>query len=132
MEHKSTTLIPKNFSGNESSFSSVNQENSDSCSNHTILLEIKQILITYSIAEAVKKKGGSTRGLGIKKYPGFQGFPLTRMSSIMNAFINCKNLPPIKVKQYRQSKYFYIVDGRHRFATNIILNSTHILCEIVR
>mgnify|MGYP003335583533 CR=1 FL=1 len=121
MEHKSTTL--KN-----SSSGTVNQEKSK---RKSIRLEINQPLITDRIAEAVIEHGGSTKGLGIKKCPGFQGFPLTRMSSIMDAFTNGESLPPIKVKQYRQSRYYIIVDGRHRFATNIIFKSTHVMCEVV-
>ena len=91
-------------------------------------IPINNILITNPIADAIQGNGGNIVGLDLKKCPGDQGFSLNRMPKVLDAFMMGESLPPIKVRRWRNSNYYVIIDGRHRFSASIIFGCTHILC----
>ena len=81
-------------------------------------ISIYRILVTDPMMRAVTDASGSTHGF--KRQPGPQGFRLTRMTQDQNM------TEPITVKRYRNTEYFEILDGRHRFVKHILLGEENI------
>ncbi len=74
-------------------------------------VSIKSIFLTDPIFKAIKKLNPDFKPSGFKKEPGNQGFVLHKLNQSQNLSL------PITVKKYgKDSKYYSIVDGRHRFA----------------
>jgi len=75
-------------------------------------ISIYRVLVTEPMMRAVIEAGGST--WGFKRQPGPQGIRLTRMTQ-------CQNMAePLRVKRYRNTEYFEILDGRHRFVKHVL------------
>ena len=81
-------------------------------------ISIYRILVTDPMMRAVIDASGSTHGF--KRQPGPQGFRLTRMTQDQNM------AEPIIVKRYKNTEYFEILDGRHRFVKHILLGEDNI------
>lgn len=79
-------------------------------------IDLHSILLTKPIVDAAMTMNPSFQPVGFKALPKslFQGFPLSRINTIRNS--NLYTLPPIHVRRFRGTKYYEIIDGRHRFA----------------
>lgn len=84
---------------------------------------LEQILMTKPISSAIQATGQSAPR-GFKGDPRPHGFALSRMHEVLPAMQSGLAIPPIVVKRVATVygvPYFSIEDGRHRFASSIIL-----------
>lgn len=86
-------------------------------------IPILNILMDPHIEEAVNKANVKLPE-GFIRDPDPTGFKLNKMQFVLSAMKNGIPLPPISVKIYdtiNDKTYYSIIDGRHRFASSIIL-----------
>lgn len=81
-------------------------------------VSIYRIMVTDPMVRAVKEASGSVHGF--KRQPGHQGLRLTRMTQSQDMD------EPIIVKRYRNTEYFEVLDGRHRFVKHILCGRDNI------
>jgi hypothetical protein len=91
---------------------------------NAIDIPIEQILITKPIEDAAKKRGTVLKGF--KRQPGSQGYALTRTDRACEGIAGRVKLPPVWLRPYKQTGYYEIIDGRHRFVASCMAGHTHI------
>ncbi len=89
-------------------------------------INVKTILVTKPIINAIRSMRNSSNIKGFKKDPNPSGFKLSRLA-------NAHNLSkPISVKSLTPgSKYYSIINGRHRFAKLVALGEDTISVNII-
>ena len=85
-----------------------------------ILLDQGMIVKIKSLCdvEAKRKK--------LKKLPNSQTFNLTKIDLVSKDFEIKKPLDPINIKNYKNTKYYEIIDGRHRYVLSLSNGYSHI------
>ena len=99
-------------------------------------IDIRQILLTPEVIEAVKQYGVNLKGKGFKMDKPSRGFvaPLNRLLEMEDAFDSDIDLPPMEVRfsiVFNNVKYYSVLDGRHRFAMSIIKGLATVPVKIV-
>jgi len=104
-------------------------------------IPVKEILISKPIATAVTASGGSISGMGFKADPKPAPAPLNRMEnyfyetpSMVEAMKSGAKFPPIEVyvsKTVGDTTYYTIIQGRHRFASSIVVGYSHVPAKVI-
>lgn len=88
-------------------------------------ISVKSILITKPIVNAIKKLNPEFKPTGFKAQPGEQGFALHKLNQSQNLSL------PISIEKYKNTNYYSIIDGRHRFAKAVARGNNNIVVNIV-
>jgi len=71
------------------------------------------------------------KGNGIKRFKNELMIPLNKWDKVQKDFKDKKELDPIKIKKFKKSKYYEIIDGRHRCVLSHYFGYTHIPCNLL-
>ena len=93
-------------------------------------VDVKKILLTDPIIKAIKTINPGIKLQGFGKYPGEQGFALPRIDENLEKRAEGTAPPAIVVKPYKETKYYTIQDGRHRFAIAVANGESEIEATI--
>jgi hypothetical protein len=89
-------------------------------------IPITSVFLTDPIFKAIKELNPDFKPKGFKKEPGNHGFKLHKLAESQNLSI------PISVKPYtKNSAYYSIINGRHRFAKLVARGNNNITVKIV-
>jgi len=108
-------------------------------------IPLKKIIIDNSIVNALKRKNSK---FNIEKFSvdkGVEVGDLTRLDNVLDSIIKGVHLQPVKlsqvkiyvpphkriVKSINYRSMYYIIDGRHRIASNILLNRENIDAHVI-
>lgn len=95
-----------------------------------VKVNVKNILLTDPIIKAIKTINPGLKLEGFGKYPGEQGFTLPRIDENLQKREEGTDAPAITLKPYKQTKYYTIQDGRHRFAIAVAKGESEIEATI--
>lgn len=89
-------------------------------------IPITSVFLTDPIFKAIKELNPDFKPKGFKKEPGNHGFKLHKIAESQNLSI------PISVKPYsKNSSYYSIIDGRHRFAKMVARGNSTITVNVI-
>ena len=74
--------------------------------------------------------GDNCKGSNIKKFKNGDVIPLNKWEKVFNDFDSGKALDPVKVKRYKTSDYYEVIDGRHRCILSHYKGYNHIPCNV--
>ncbi len=95
------------------------------------VVPIQNILFDLGMKEKVKEYCDD-RGKEMKiKVLKRDNLPLNKWEKVLFDIQNKKPLDPIKVKKYKDTVYYEIIDGRHRVVTSLFKNFTHVPIIII-
>ena len=85
-----------------------------------ILIEINKILFDPGMKKKVKELC-NMRGfeLGIKSAQNMEGFDLNKFDVVYKNINDNMPLDPVMIKQYKQTKYYTVIQGRHRIVASL-------------
>jgi len=72
----------------------------------------------------------SLNSSNIKKFKNGNIIPLSKWDKVSNDFDSNKPLDPIKVKPFKQTDYYEVIDGRHRCMVSHHNGHTHVPCNV--
>ena len=90
-----------------------------------VTIPITKITLTKPIIEAIKSMRPSLQITGFKMDSNPPGFRLSRLNQPQNMS------KPIQVKQIRNTGYYTIIDGRHRFAKLVALGEDTVTVDVI-
>ena len=96
-----------------------------------VIINLKDIILDRSMYLFIKHNfDDKVKNKGFKVIKNDNSLPLHKWESVKNDIENHKALDPIKIKQFKTTKYYEIIDGRHRYVSSIYNDFTHIPCII--
>ena len=96
-----------------------------------VIIDLKNIVLDRSMFLFIKHNfDDKVKNKGFKVIKNDNSLPLNKWESVKNDIENHKALDPIKIKQFKTTKYYEIIDGRHRYVSSIYNDFTHIPCII--
>lgn len=96
-----------------------------------VIINLKDIILDRSMFLFIKHNfDDKVKNKGFKVIKNDNSLPLHKWESVKNDIENHKALDPIKIKQFKTTKYYEIIDGRHRYVSSIYNDFTHIPCII--
>ena len=96
-----------------------------------VIIDVKDIILDRSMFLFIKHNfDDKVKNKGFKVIKNDNSLPLNKWESVKNDIENHKALDPIKIKQFKTTKYYEIIDGRHRYVSSIYNDFTHIPCII--
>lgn len=90
-----------------------------------VTIPITKITITKPIIDAIKSMRPDLKISGFKMDPNPPGFRLSRLNQPQNMS------KPIQVKEIKNTGYYTIMDGRHRFAKLISLGEDTVTVDVI-
>lgn len=95
------------------------------------LIPIWKIILDKGMEEKAKEVCDDTcKGSNIKKFKNGTIIPLSKWDKVTNDFDSNKALDPIKVKPFKKSDYYEVIDGRHRCMVSHYNGYTHVPCNV--
>jgi hypothetical protein len=96
-----------------------------------VIIPIWKIILDKGMEEKAKEVCDDTcKGSNIKKFKNGNIIPLSKWDKVSNDFDSNKPLDPIKVKPFKQSDYYEVIDGRHRCMVSHHNGHTHVPCNV--
>ena len=96
-----------------------------------VIINLKDIILDRSMFLFIKHNfDDKVKNKGFKVIKNDNSLPLHKWENVKNDIENHKALDPIKIKQFKTTKYYEIIDGRHRYVSSIYNDFTHIPCII--
>lgn len=80
------------------------------------------------VAIANEKCDDICKNKNIKKFKTGELIPMKKWDKVYHDFENKKPLDPVKVKRFKTTEYYEIIDGRHRCILSHYSGFTHIPC----
>ena len=95
-------------------------------------IPIENILFDRGMVKKVNEVcSGAAKQKGIKVLQR-NGFSLSKWDSVLKNIKDCKPLDPIIVKQFKKTKYYEVIDGRHRAVVSLYEHFTHVPVIIIK
>ena len=96
-----------------------------------VIIPIWKIILDKGMEEKAKEVCDDTcKGSNIKKFKNGNFIPLSKWDKVSNDFDSNKPLDPIKVKPFKQTDYYEVIDGRHRCMVSHHNGHTHVPCNV--
>jgi hypothetical protein len=96
-----------------------------------VIIPIWKIILDKGMEEKAKEVCDDTcKGSNIKKFKNGNIIPLSKWDKVSNDFDSNKPLDPIKVKPFKQTDYYEVIDGRHRCMVSHHNGHTHVPCNV--
>jgi hypothetical protein len=96
-----------------------------------VIIPIWKIILDKGMEEKAKEVCDDTcKGSNIKKFKDGNVIPLSKWDKVSNDFDSNKSLDPIKVKPFKQTDYYEVIDGRHRCMVSHYNGHTHVPCNV--
>jgi len=96
-----------------------------------VIIPIWKIILDKGMEEKAKELCDDTcKGSNIKKFKNGNIIPLSKWDKVSNDFDSNKPLDPIKVKPFKQTDYYEVIDGRHRCMVSHHNGHTHVPCNV--
>ena len=90
------------------------------------LIPIENILFDQGMVKKVNEVcSAAAKEKGIKVLQR-ERFPLFKWDSVLKNIKDSKPLDPIKVKQFKETKYYEVIEGRHRVVVSLSVDFTHV------
>lgn len=96
-----------------------------------VIIPIWKIIFDKGMNQKAKELcDDNCKNKNIKKFKNGDVSPLNKWEKVINDFDSNTPLDPIKVKRYKESDYYEVIDGRHRCMISHYYNYTYIPCNI--
>jgi len=97
-----------------------------------IIIQLNLILLDKSMSSFIRENfDDKMKNKGYKLLKNDNASPLYKWEKVLKDITDNIALDPIKVKPFKMTKYYEIIDGRHRFVSSIFNDYTHIPCIIL-
>ena len=96
-----------------------------------VIIPIWKIILDKGMEQKAKEVcDDNCKGSNIKKLKNGTIIPLSKWDKVTNDFDSNKPLDPIKLKPFKQSDYYEVIDGRHRCIVSHYNGYTHVPCNV--
>tara|TARA_Y100000817_G_scaffold314675_1_gene314518 strand:- start:632 stop:997 length:366 start_codon:yes stop_codon:yes gene_type:complete len=96
------------------------------------VISINNIILDRGMNQLAKEKcDDNCKGKGLRKRINGPIIPMVKWKKVFLDFENKKALDPIIISKYRNTKYYDIIDGRHRCMLSHYNGYTHVPCIIL-
>lgn len=96
-----------------------------------ITLQLNHILLDKSMVIFIRQHfDDKMKNKGYKFIKNDNSLPLHKWEKVLKDITDNIALDPIKVKPFKMTKYYEIIDGRHRYVSSIYNDYTYIPCVI--
>ena len=97
-------------------------------------INLKDIILDSGMVKSIRKSQRPCCAIGNKVLFRDNTFELSKLEQFNDILINSKqnySFPNIRVKKFKNTKYYEVIDGRHRTVVSLILGKTYINAELL-
>ena len=92
-------------------------------------INLKNIILDSGMVKSIRKSTNPTSALGNKILLRDNSFELSKLEQFKYILSSDKGdfvFPDIKVKRFKNTRYYEVIDGRHRVVVSLITRKSHI------